>query len=42
MDDHLIYAVVLIGLALVGAGDTLGLGRVWGNTRLVRTYPILK
>jgi thiosulfate dehydrogenase [quinone] large subunit len=42
MDDHLVYAVVLIGLALVGAGDTLGFGRIWGNTTLVRTYPILK
>lgn len=42
MDDHLIYAVVLIGLALVSAGDTLGLGRWWSTTRLVRTYPILK
>jgi thiosulfate dehydrogenase (quinone) large subunit len=42
MDDHLIYAVVLIGLALVGAGDTLGFGKLWGNTKLVRTYPILK
>jgi thiosulfate dehydrogenase (quinone) large subunit len=42
MDDHLVYAVVLIGLALVGAGDTLGFGKVWGNTKLVRTYPILK
>lgn len=42
MDDHLVYAVVLIGLALAGAGDTLGFGRAWGNTKLVRTYPILK
>jgi thiosulfate dehydrogenase (quinone) large subunit len=42
MDDHLVYAVVLIGLALVGAGDTLGFGKIWGNTKLVRTYPILK
>ncbi|HEY7487186.1 MAG TPA: DoxX family membrane protein [Streptosporangiaceae bacterium] len=42
MDDHLIYALVLVGLALVSAGDTLGFGRWWGNTRLVRTYPILK
>jgi thiosulfate dehydrogenase [quinone] large subunit len=42
MDDHLVYAVVLIGLALAGAGDTLGLGKTWGNTKLVRTYPILK
>jgi thiosulfate dehydrogenase [quinone] large subunit len=42
MDDHLIYALVLVGLALVGAGDTLGFGKWWGNTTLVRTYPILK
>jgi thiosulfate dehydrogenase (quinone) large subunit len=27
MDDHLIYALLAIGLAMVAAGDTLGLGR---------------
>jgi thiosulfate dehydrogenase [quinone] large subunit len=42
MDDHIIYAFVLVGLALVGAGDRLGFGRWWGSTKLVRTYPILK
>jgi thiosulfate dehydrogenase [quinone] large subunit len=42
MDDHLIYALVLIGVALVGAGDALGLGRWWGGTDLVRSLPILK
>jgi thiosulfate dehydrogenase (quinone) large subunit len=42
MDDHLIYAVVLIGLAVVGAGDALGLGRWWRSTGLVRSLPILK
>ena len=31
MDDHLIYAAVLAVLALVDAGDTLGLGRVWAR-----------
>src|SRR6202140_2260633 len=29
MDNHIIYAIVLIGLAVVGAGNTLGLGRWW-------------
>jgi thiosulfate dehydrogenase [quinone] large subunit len=29
MDDHLIYAAVLIVLALLGAGNTLGFGRMW-------------
>ncbi|MEU5878691.1 hypothetical protein [Spirillospora sp. NPDC047279] len=42
MDDHIIYAVVLIGLALVCAGDTIGLGRWWGETKLVQRFPILK
>ncbi|MGH3391976.1 MAG: hypothetical protein ACRDOO_24145 [Actinomadura sp.] len=41
MDDHLIYAVVLVGLALVSAGDTLGIGRWWKSTALVRRFPIL-
>ena len=38
MDNHIIYALVLIGLALVGAGNTLGLGRWWTQTTLVRRY----
>ncbi|HLL69400.1 MAG TPA: hypothetical protein VK453_27340 [Micromonosporaceae bacterium] len=36
MDDHLIYAAVLVLLALLGAGTTLGLGRWWAATPLVR------
>ncbi|MCW2720915.1 hypothetical protein [Pseudonocardia sp.] len=36
MDDHLVYAGVLVLLALLGAGNTLGLGRVWAATPLVR------
>lgn len=42
MDDHVVYTVVLAGLALANAGDTLGIGRWWGNTPLVRDFPILK
>ncbi|MEV4257827.1 hypothetical protein AB0J52_32095 [Spirillospora sp. NPDC049652] len=42
MDDHLIYALLLIGLALVSAGDTLGLGRWWSGTALARRLPVLK
>jgi thiosulfate dehydrogenase [quinone] large subunit len=42
MDDHLIYALVLIGLALVSAGNTAGLGKWWSDTALVRRFPILK
>ena len=42
MDDHLIYAAVLIGLALTGAGNTLGLGKLWSNIELVKRNPWLK
>ncbi|MEN3533625.1 hypothetical protein AAH991_00805 [Microbispora sp. ZYX-F-249] len=42
MDEHIVYAIVLIGLALAHAGDTLGLGRIWAATPLVRRLPILK
>lgn len=41
MDDHLIYALVLAGLALAHAGDTLGLGRRWSQVPLVRRLPWL-
>ena len=42
MDDHLIYAGLLIALALANAGDTFGFGRTWGRTALVRKVPFLK
>ena len=41
MDDHLVYAMVLIGLAAVHAGDTLGFGRTWARTDWVRRHPAL-
>ncbi|ETK38005.1 hypothetical protein [Microbispora sp. ATCC PTA-5024] len=42
LDEHIVYAIVIIGLAVAGAGRTLGLGRWWGETALVRRYPVLK
>ena len=42
VDDHIIYALVLVGLAAIHAGDTWGLGKWWGRTRLVERYPVLK
>jgi thiosulfate dehydrogenase [quinone] large subunit len=38
MDDHIIYALVLAGLAAVGAGKTVGLGERWARTALVQRY----
>ena len=42
MDDHLIYAGVLIVLALLAAGNTLGLGRMWARLPLVQRATWLK
>jgi thiosulfate dehydrogenase [quinone] large subunit len=42
MDDHLIYAGTLVGLALIGAGDTWGFGKAWGKLALVQRHPWLK
>jgi thiosulfate dehydrogenase [quinone] large subunit len=41
MDDHLVYAGLLVALALTNAGDTLGLGRAWRNSALVHRFPWL-
>ena len=42
LDDHIIYAVIMVGLIVVGGGTHLGLGNMWAKTRLVRKYPILE
>ena len=42
IDDHIVYAVVLIGIAYVGAGRFLGLGNKWRKTALVQKYPVLE
>ena len=42
MDDHLIYAGVLVLLALTAAGETLGLGRFWNSLPIVQRLPWLK
>ncbi|WP_030377140.1 MULTISPECIES: DoxX family membrane protein [unclassified Streptomyces] len=41
-DYHLVYAVVLIALAAVSAGDALGLGRLWTKLPLVRDHKWLR
>lgn len=42
MDDHLVYAIVLIGLAAVHAGDVVGFGHRWAHTDLVERHPVLR
>jgi thiosulfate dehydrogenase [quinone] large subunit len=42
MDDHLIYALVLVALALTAAGRTLGLSRTWERIPVVARHGYLK
>lgn len=41
MDDHLVYALVLVGLAWSANGETWGFGRSWRQTSLVQRFPFL-
>ena len=42
MDDHIVYALVLVVLALTSAGRTLGFGRMWERLPIVQRYGFLK
>jgi thiosulfate dehydrogenase [quinone] large subunit len=42
MDDHLVYALVLIALALAKAGHTLGFGTVWDRLPIINRYAALR
>ena len=42
LDDHLVYALLAVGLAASNAGDTWGFGKAWAGTDLVTRYPILR
>jgi thiosulfate dehydrogenase [quinone] large subunit len=42
LDEHVVYAIVLAGIAYVGAGRYLGLGRYWERLSLVKRLPILR
>jgi thiosulfate dehydrogenase [quinone] large subunit len=42
IDDHLIYALVLFGVALVDENQVWGLRRWWAKTSIVKSLPFLK
>lgn len=42
LDYHVVYALVLIALALLGAGATWGLSRRWSETAAVQRSPWLR
>lgn len=42
IDDHIVYALVLISLHLVNDEQVLGMGNWWKKQDLVKQYPILR
>jgi thiosulfate dehydrogenase [quinone] large subunit len=38
LDNHIIYALLLVGLAAVGAGKTFGLGKRWERIELITQH----
>lgn len=42
VDDHVVYAIVLAGLAAIDAGRYLGLGTYWERLPIVQRHPILR
>jgi thiosulfate dehydrogenase [quinone] large subunit len=42
LDYHIVYALVLITLAALAAGNTWGLGNKWASLDLVRKNPWLR
>ncbi len=42
IDDHLLGAVTVVALAMLGTGRTWGLGSWWERTDVVKRYPVLK
>ena len=42
IDDHIVYILVMLGFTVVHAGNYLGLGKRWANTKLVKRYKFLK
>jgi len=42
LDDHIIYMIILLGIAFVQPGKWIGLGRWWSRIPLVQRFPILE
>ncbi len=42
IDEHIVYIIILIGLAIRSEKQKFGLGKKWSELQLVKNYPILK
>ncbi|GBE16429.1 hypothetical protein BMS3Abin15_00245 [bacterium BMS3Abin15] len=42
IDEHIIYIIILIGVVMSRAGQYIGLGNRWSNTKLVKKFTIFE
>lgn len=42
LDEHLLFALIMVGLTLVPSGQWLGFGKWWARLLIVRKYPWLE
>jgi thiosulfate dehydrogenase (quinone) large subunit len=42
VDDHIVYALLLLSFPHLPVGEWLGFGKIWSKTKLVKSYPILR
>ena len=42
LDEHIIYAVIMIGLTFVKSGHWFGFGKKWSKMKFVKKHPILQ
>ena len=42
LDEHIMFALLMIGLTMINSGQWLGFGRWWRETALVKRFPILE
>lgn len=42
VDDHIVYALILFAFSASDIGETIGFGKQWRRTELVKKVPLLK
>lgn len=42
LDEHIMYSVMMVGFLFTNAGDYLGLGKKWSQTKLVQHFSFLR
>lgn len=42
LDEHIMFPLLMVGLSAIRAGQWLGFGQWWVNTKLVKKFPIFE